>query len=632
MNLTNKTFLRAIFGSDWGNAHVAGFMDSPDKVMSYKWSGDKLKRRGKDFISSPGRKNTFYCISTFEDVDGKAYRRHALHESTYAIMLDDVACGQAHGITGAKISAELLRSVYSLEPTCVIETSPGNAQWVFAVEPEPDGEKVKRFQSALVDSKLTKDGVDPGLRDTTRYARLPCGQNNKSKYGRPWTHKVHEWHSERRTTLDGLARTLGIDLELANSESFVPVLPPSDANNDPVLGSLYRLDMVFTKQNQKKGTYNISCPWRSNHTIDDNTGTAYIEPGFVDSAGNVYHKGGFHCCHSGCSKRTIGDLISWLIEAGEDVSVAYDASMFDNVDSVDSGGSVAESEIVPVFYVSDASLNGYATDIPPQRDWLVDNIIPSGKVGVIVAPGGVGKSLISMQLGIDGAINDNFLGSFKINRFFKSLMLFCEDDATEIHRRVYGICRNMVARNVVGEDFRWSKLYENCWAVSLIDVSLKLTQYVNRQLYISAMFSRLVETINNFDDLDLVVFDPAIDFNGGDENSAVDSEKFVKILRRIVAETGVTLIVIHHANKNSMRTSDQTQSASRGSSALTDGVRFQLQLSRATLLDVKKYSLSKEDQYTHIKFYGVKNNYGKLVEPIWLRYHNGAYVKTELFE
>src|SRR3546814_14499736 len=81
--------------------------------------------------------------------------------------------------------------------------------------------------------------------------------------------------------------------------------------------------------------------------------------------------------------------------------------------------------------------------------------------------------------------------------------------------------------------------------------------------------------------LKLIVIDPASRFRGGNENSADDVTRFVEQLERLRQETGATVLVCHHANKASMNetTGVRGQAATRGSSAMTDGVRWQLNLS-----------------------------------------------------
>lgn len=133
---------------------------------------------------------------------------------------------------------------------------------------------------------------------------------------------------------------------------------------------------------------------------------------------------------------------------------------------------------------------------------------------------------------------------------------------------------------------------------------------------------RLLLTVAGIPDLKMIVIDPASRFRGGDENSADDVTRFVEEMERIRQATGATVLVCHHANKASMNESNgmRGQAATRGSSAMTDGVRWQLNLAPPhkkvlQALDATKRYLSAEL---------AKSNYGPPIESeILIRKSNG---------
>lgn len=643
IDLTNEEFLKVIFKDDYKRAHVAGFPESPEEVVGYKWTGSKLGMNGHSFISSPHLKNTFYCISTFKDGVGeggksRAYRRHALHEATYAIMLDDVSCGDVKG--SAKIDGKTFHTKYGVEPTAVIETSPGNAQWVFAIAPESDGERVKHFQSELVNLKLTKDGKDPGLRDTTRYARLPVGINNKVKYGTPWEHKVWLWEPGNRLTLDKLADKFGIKLPPRNTkpETTTPqAQPPPSDSTDLVLNALYQLELVKGERNGRPGMYDVICPWadgEDGHTDGDTTGSAYVSPAYKDSQGTEFPNGGYHCHHGHCEGRGVWDVRQWLIARGVlDDDIREDFADLIELKDLKEGEPNEKDDpgaILPLYERDSGIKKGWTHMTPPKREWLVDQVIPQGQVGVLVAPGGTGKSTICLQLGVAGAVGSKFLNTFEIDKPFKSEMLFGEESEEELQRRGYAIVQQELDMSMGDGKLDCDKIEESTFIKSMVGVPKSLTTKQNRQIEFSGILYRLIAAIKQRKDVKLVILDPASRFNGGEENNSEDATKFIEALELIALETGATVLAVHHANKNNVRGGDYSQAASRGSSALTDGARFQLHLSRPTPEEIKKHDLDDEAQYSHIKLYGTKNNYGKLTKPTWLRYVDGVYLPTEL--
>ena len=76
----------------------------------------------------------------------------------------------------------------------------------------------------------------------------------------------------------------------------------------------------------------------------------------------------------------------------------------------------------------------------PERRWLVADLIPMQNVTMLSGDGGVGKSIVALQLMVACAIEHRWLG--QQTRPCKVFGLFCEDDADELHRRLGDIARH----------------------------------------------------------------------------------------------------------------------------------------------------------------------------------------------
>jgi hypothetical protein len=108
-----------------------------------------------------------------------------------------------------------------------------------------------------------------------------------------------------RFVIEDMAARFGATLPEPGSSptqfrSRVPV-PGQQTEDDPILDLLERWGMV--KGGLPDGTgYFVTCPWESDHTQRDDTGTAYW-PG-----------GGFNCYHGHCSGKDRGSLRAWCDE------------------------------------------------------------------------------------------------------------------------------------------------------------------------------------------------------------------------------------------------------------------------------------------------------------------------------
>lgn len=286
--LTNKAFLRAIFGKDWGLAHVTSFFGDTKSAARGAWVG----RRASSLVRAMRpQENTYFCISLFaDDKNGRARRRRELFRACHVIVVDDV---------GSKVlGADVLERLGA--PTYRLETSPGNEQWGYLLTtPERDASRVEALLNGLVAFGIAQDGKDPGMKGVPRYVRLPVGTNGKAAYGLGgFRHRLLEWEPSRRFSMEQLAAGYGIDLSARPTAKPVTHRPAA-TGNDPVLKALNTLGLVQSTSDDG-ATVHIICPFVAEHSHGDATGTAY------------FLGGGFNCFHGHCYGRRRSDFIAEL--------------------------------------------------------------------------------------------------------------------------------------------------------------------------------------------------------------------------------------------------------------------------------------------------------------------------------
>jgi hypothetical protein len=162
------------------------------------------------------------------------------------------------------------------------------------------------------------------------------------------------------------------------------------------------------------------------------------------------------------------------------------------------------------------------------------------------------------------------------------------------------------------------------------DNLMTATDRDSKEVYRTEYTERLLLVTREIQDLKLIVIDPASRFRGGDENFAQDTTRFVEALEYVSRRTGANVLVAHDANKGSMSGGEQTQGAQRGSSAFTDGVRWQMNLSYLGDNDVSKYRIPPARKRFFLKTTVVKNNYGPpSEEPLLYREDDGYLVASD---
>jgi RecA-family ATPase len=74
---------------------------------------------------------------------------------------------------------------------------------------------------------------------------------------------------------------------------------------------------------------------------------------------------------------------------------------------------------------------------------LFKDIIPCGKVILLVAPGGTGKTMFAIQLGASVATGCPFADVWETGETGGALLLLGEDDDEELHRRTLNACNQL---------------------------------------------------------------------------------------------------------------------------------------------------------------------------------------------
>jgi len=176
-------------------------------------------------------------------------------------------------------------------------------------------------------------------------------------------------------------------------------------------------------------------------------------------------------------------------------------------------------------------------------EWLP---IPKNTLTMISAPGGTGKSFLSIQLAIRiiaenpehrvllWLSEDNlFYTKDRINKIFERIMPHLLEKKREILKQIdiIGAERQAIYFNKLNKD-------------DLKDAGDELVSY------------------------NVVIIDPLIAFYAGEENSNSEARAFMNIFNRIAQERLLSIVLIHHHNKG------ENGGRTRGASAFVDAVRL----------------------------------------------------------
>jgi hypothetical protein len=281
----------------------------------------------------------------------------------------------------------------------------------------------------------------------------------------------------------------------------------------------------------------------------------------------------------------------------------------------------------PFFDLKAGRIDRYLTTNPPPRRWLLKDLVVLGKAAAVIAPGGSSKSQWLLQLAVGVATGLPVADHWEVGETGGVIVFFAEDDEDEIHRRIKRIQEYLMGK---GHGKVLVGLAERLYVFSTIGKTMLLTRSdAAGEVVTTHVVNSIVDLAQQLPDLRLIVIDPASRFRGGEENSNEDATRFVEALETLAKATGASVMLAHHTNKGSYTTdSDPGQGASRGASALTDGLRWQMNLNRLSDRQAKEIGIDKALLGRYVAATVTKTNYSAIPEPVILERLTEGYLSV----
>ena len=244
----------------------------------------------------------------------------------------------------------------------------------------------------------------------------------------------------------------------------------------------------------------------------------------------------------------------------------------------------------------------------PERRWLVPHLVPRGAVTMLSGDGGVGKSLLAMQLMTAGAVGGKWIG-IDVPRF-TSLGFFCEDDRNELHRRQIGINRHFGCGLEDLEAITWLP------RVFVENVMVQFAKDSHTPPRLNKPY-RDVEELVRAHAIELIVIDTVADVFGGNENFRTEVRAFIAHMRALARiNDGAVLLMAHPSVAG-----QQSGTGLSGSTAWNNSVRSRLYFTRPRNAG--------EDEADARELRGMKANYSTSGAKIRLRYEQGVFVRDD---
>ena len=170
------------------------------------------------------------------------------------------------------------------------------------------------------------------------------------------------------------------------------------------------------------------------------------------------------------------------------------------------------------------------TDNPPEKRWLVSDLWSYGAVGIIGGEPKCGKSILTLSIAVAVASGMPCLGRFPVATKGRVLLFAAEDPLGVVKARVAAVALS--------------------YGVNLSELEIFVITQPTLRLDIDAEYKLLRDTVEKIAPR-LLILDPFIRLHRVDENISGEVAPLLSKLRHIQRSFNVSVIVVHHARKDS---------------------------------------------------------------------------------
>lgn len=249
----------------------------------------------------------------------------------------------------------------------------------------------------------------------------------------------------------------------------------------------------------------------------------------------------------------------------------------------------------------------------------VKAFIRKGIVGMLVGSGGVGKTHALAQLAISITTGIPWLGKYPVERTGYVFMGMGENSEEDIHRLLRKTVKKLFQEQTSFFDKNPLLEASKRLAVASFNGSDSSFIYKGKPTQSYELLLHELKEKEPKEGWSCIILDPISRFLGADaETDNASATRFIALLEKLTLELEghPTVLFGHHMSKNAQAARNTDQGAARGSSAITDGVRWQ-----ANLEKVRKTLNAEEEEYEldQIILRGVKSNFTAILPSLRLK-------------
>jgi RecA-family ATPase len=378
-----------------------------------------------------------------------------------------------------------------------------------------------------------------------------------------------------------------------------------DERPDFVLQAIRAAGLYIEPNPKHKGMHFIRCPQMDEHEAENDTQTVYYEAHFDGNPRPAVKCFDSAPDHDGHPHLTFRSLVRWLKDSGHlTQDQQTDAGVLDDYDTFD----------------AKSTLQRVLSERPTEREWAVERFAPVGKVTVLAGPGGVSKSMLLLHMLIYASTGCGW-GGFEVGAPLRSLYVSYEDDAQEMHKRVYALADALRSEDSGTFDVLFDvagSIQKNIRMFAADDEAAAWLLLTKPERFGPPERTERVDWLVGYikeRGIKLLALDPAVYTHQLEENSVADMALYMQTLTYIAKQAKCAVVVLHHMHKTAgwSLIDDINQGSLRGASSFADNARSVAVLVSMPIKDAEGWGLPPEQattaRYAVLKH--VKHNYSQ---------------------
>lgn len=260
--------------------------------------------------------------------------------------------------------------------------------------------------------------------------------------------------------------------------------------------------------------------------------------------------------------------------------------------------------------------NAVALTALKPRPWVLHRYLLRQEVTALIAPGGVGKSLVQLMTAVFLATGQDMFGFKNVEgRPLKSVIYNAEDSLDEMSMRLYAICTalNIDASLVVPKIMLIS---------GKTHMRLRLVNGGQQPSINEEAFRMLLDALRD-PDIGMCGLDPLNKLHTVNGIDNIAMTYVMEQLETLAELTNIALLISHHTSKPNLASSATyagNADAAQGASAIKDSVRIMMTLMTPSDEDASRFALTGQERRLYLRMDDAKMNRALASdETLWLR-------------